>query len=333
MFSFTFLICSERSGSNFLTALMNGHSKISGPPPTHLFRLFGLNAGNYGDLESDDHWETLIHDVVENYRCMLGEWTTSITAQGLAEGTSKRTIGEILRIIYEKEASADGASDIFVKENQTYRFVPFLMAHFPDCRFVYMVRDPRDTAASYVKTDGIPGGVEKAVSIWGEDQSRSLELREQLSGTGRMAFVRYEDILADPFKQLTRLTEFLGLSFEENMLDLKQHSRTLANAERIDAWSNLGGPILTRNSGKYAGTLSEHDVLYTELMSFELMIRLGYQPKLITENRNERNLNRQLEELRPRLSTGRYIIRGPHERLIREKRLAAIERVLSRRLC
>ena len=80
--------------------------------------------------------ETLIEDVVENFQCILGQWTSSITAEQLGTRASRRTVGELLRIIYEKEALSDGASHVFVKENHTYRFAPFLMAHFPGCRFV-----------------------------------------------------------------------------------------------------------------------------------------------------------------------------------------------------
>ena len=150
MKQFTFLLCSERSGSNFITSLLNGHSAISGPPPTHLFRLFGTNRGNYGDLTRDENWNMLVDDVILNFRCQLGSWHTTPTATALKTEAKKRTVAELLRIIYEQEATFDGADHIIVKENHAYRFLPFLLTHFHPCRLLFQVRDPRDVAASWI---------------------------------------------------------------------------------------------------------------------------------------------------------------------------------------
>ena len=39
----TFLICSERGGSNLIGSILNCHSLVSAPPPYHLCRDVGLN--------------------------------------------------------------------------------------------------------------------------------------------------------------------------------------------------------------------------------------------------------------------------------------------------
>ena len=332
MRQFTFLICSERSGSNFITSLMNGHSQISGPPPTHLFRLFGTNRGNYDDLTVDWNWKILIDDVVLNFDCKLGYWQTILTAEELKQQAQKRSVADLLRVIYEKEAGYDGASHVFVKENHTYSFVPFLFANFPGCRFIFMVRDPRDVASSWVRTDSIPGGVEKAVEIWVKDQTASLSLYHQLRDSECIQFIRYEDLVKDAPRVLMQLTDFLGLSYEDGMLEYYEQRRTDINAHLIDAWSNLRKPILSHNTGKYHDILSMPEIRYVELSCYDLMSNFGYSCDLISPCSAINNRHAQLEELRPELTAGSYHIQSDQEREIRGKRLAAIQQVLTRRI-
>ena len=314
-----------------MTSLMNGHSKVSGPPPTHLFRLFGTNRGRYGDLNQDQVWQELSEDVELNFSCKLGSWLTSMTAEELREMARNRSAAALLRALYEKEAEADNASHIFVKENHTYSFAPFLLSGFPDCLFVFLTRDPRDVAKSWVRTVSIPGGVEKAVDVWSRDQAAALDLADQLTDSGRGLVVRYEDLIADTPATLQRVTAHLGLKYEEEMLQFNEDRRTRANAERIDAWANLQKPVISDNAGKYRDVLSEADQRYVELACGPLMKRLGYSCDLETESPEETELGARLDALRPDLNPGGYEIPTAEEQAIREKRLAAIHRVLDRR--
>lgn len=332
MRNFVFLICSERSGSNFITSLLNGHSLVSGPSPTHLFRLFGSNIDNYGDLTKEENWNILLEDFLLNFGCKLGIWHTNITLEELRQKARSRNVAELLRIVYEKEAEYDKASHIFVKENHTYRFAPFLLDHFPECKFVFMVRDPRDVASSWVSTESIPGGVEKAVDTWMVDQSGGLALDQRLRGTDRLLLVRYEDLISDAEQCLQHITSFLGLTYEPQMLEFYQHPRTRMNAEAIHAWANLSKPVVSGNAGKFRKTLSPEDVRYVELQCFDLMKSLGYEPEQVREKPEARDLEQEISALRPVINEGSYIIRGDEEQETRRRRRTAIDCVLERRL-
>ena len=74
--SFTFLLCSERSGSNLITKLMDAHPEVCGPSPTHLFRTFAPNLWRYGSVPEDAGWEALCRDVADYLVSQLGVWST-----------------------------------------------------------------------------------------------------------------------------------------------------------------------------------------------------------------------------------------------------------------
>ncbi len=332
MKNFVFLISTERSGSNFIVSLMNGHPRISGPPPSHLFRLFAGNVSNYGELTRQANWETLVDDCIAAFNAKLGQWSTTSSRDEIIRSADTRTAAEVLRLIYEKEAVFDGATHIFVKENHTDRFVSYLRTNFPGCRFVWLVRDPRDVAASWVRTRGIPGGVENAITAWTGDQDGAQRVFDQLKDSGTILRVHYEDLITNTQQTLEKLVSFLDLSYDERMLSFFREPRTAANANRIEAWANLSRPILCGNSGNYRQVLTQEDQRFTELACGPLMEPLGYACETKITGLSTRRRAIEMDALRPLLSPGGYEIRDAEEQAIRTRRQAAIETVLKRRL-
>ncbi|NQT92999.1 MAG: hypothetical protein HQ559_09570 [Lentisphaerae bacterium] len=63
---FDFLMCSERSGSNLITKVMDGHPEFCGPFPSHVTRTFCHDYCRYCDLADDANWRAL------GYVCQFG---------------------------------------------------------------------------------------------------------------------------------------------------------------------------------------------------------------------------------------------------------------------
>jgi len=328
---FAFLICSERSGSNLITSLMGGHREISGPPPSHLFRLFATNAHRYQPLDDDRNWNAFRIDLLDAFANMLGEWNTAPPASDPQPLPDQRSIAAELQRIYGREAAAEGARISFVKENHCYAFAPFLLASYAGCRFVHQVRDPRDVAASWLATDGIAGGVVKAIDTWVSDQTETLTLVRQLQPSGRAMTIRYEDLLADPEAAARLLCAHLGLAFDPGMLEFFTNERTRRNAASIDAWSNLAKPVMRDNAGKFRSVLSSDDLRYVELRCAGLMGSFGYMPE--TDAGSLGAVERQSEAagLAGSVNPGRpYKLSTGAEKDRRDRRRAVIDRVLSR---
>jgi len=324
---FAFLICSERSGSNLIASLMNGHPRISAPPPSHMFRLFATNAANYGDLARDANWQILIGDVMDAFAHQLGSWNTVPDRDALL--ALDRHVLAPVAALYRAEAARDGAAMSFVKENRTARLAGALMAGLPGCRFVFMVRDPRDVAASYLTTDGMPGGVARGTQVWLGDQKDSLALRDNLAA-GVLHGLRYEDLLADTPGALSRIAAHLGLAYEPAMLAAHRDARTRRNAARIGAWENLARPVLTGNSGKYRDVLTAAEIEYVELSCLRPMQALGYAPEIVTARPADPAA--RIAALEPELRAGSYRLETEAEARIRAARLAVIETVKGRHL-
>ena len=83
------------------------------------------------------------------------------------------------------------------------------------------------------------------------------------------------------------------------------------------------------NSGEFENVLSDAEIRYVELRCGRLMKTFGYA---LRSNDDAVFDPDEVEQLRPHLNVGRYVIDAPAELAIRQRRLLALKRVLERRL-
>lgn len=93
---------------------------------------------------------------------------------------------------------------------------------WPDTRFICLVRDPRDVCRSCVGM-GWYGHPADATPDWLNPIRRWEQTRAKLTDD-RWAEVRYEDLLRDPEKTLTRCTDLLGVRYHPDMLAFHESS-------------------------------------------------------------------------------------------------------------
>lgn len=86
-----------------------------------------------------------------------------------------------------------------------------IRALMPAPRFVLMVRDGRDVAASFLKRYGSP---ESGIERWLE----AGEIILSQAGRHDVMLTRYEDLIGDPRRELERICAFSGIPFDEAML-------------------------------------------------------------------------------------------------------------------
>ena len=252
-----FLICSERSGSNLIRAMLDAHPDISAPQPLHLIRDVIARA------------DTLVHGDREGpvARAMLDHVHDSLHKQfpaAVADAVSARvaasepfTPSQILRSLYDGIATETGSSVVMVKENELHEAAAQIIDAFPDARFIFQTRDPRDYLSSAVtlKSGAFGnkfGSFRNAMQVWAADQKFGLRMLGHF-GPDRVFFQRYEDLVANPEGVLHELCGFLGLPFSPEMLEYHQKENVQEFSSRRDAWRNLARPVTPYPSGRGDG--------------------------------------------------------------------------------
>lgn len=289
---YDFLISSERSGSNLIVAMLDSHPDICAPSPTHLLRRLLFNRFRYGDLQHDENWEKLTDDAAVLLTHQIGKWQTTWTGERIRREVEDRTLASILKKVYFAEAETNNKKRVFIKENQTHKLVLYIVRHFANARFIFLVRDPRDMVASHIYTPGRKGGVMEGARRWKEDQKETLLTISSFSDpvlfdTSRFLVVHYEDILANGEAECSRICDFLSVPYSETMLTYHNHKGIRERAKKTACWENLDKPIMRNNSKKYNKLLSKDQIKYIENYCSAEMEILGYNKEHSKEDVNQ----------------------------------------------
>lgn len=293
--SINFLICSERSGSNLITKILNSHSNICGPSPKHIFNPVLRNLFRYNPLNKDRNWNELLIDIYRLINVNFSTWKKTFSFEELSELSKTGDINNLLRNIFYTEAKENGKQHIFVKENHVYEYLPYLILNFPESKYLYQVRDPRDMALSWKKSKIHVGGIVNGARQWQKDQQNSLKHYFPLKEVRKIKLFKYEDLITTSDIIIKEVIEFLGYQFEEEMLDFHKENLANKNSKRMESWKNLSKPLLKKNMKKYQNELNEGEIKTIERICYFEMKFLGYEPefglsdlkKITTDKLNE----------------------------------------------
>ncbi|MGW0202581.1 sulfotransferase family protein [Nonomuraea sp. NPDC003201] len=180
-----FLLSSVRSGSTLLRVMLNSHSQVHSPIETHFRRLtVGLGTEPVRQaMEALGHTHSDIEHIVWD-RLLHRELTRS-GKPVLAEKTP---------------------SNVFAWRR--------IATCWPDARFLFLLRHPMSIVQSWHEADPERRPMEEAVPRTLSYMTYLEEARTHLDGLT----LRYEDLVADPERELRRLCLFLGVEFEPAML-------------------------------------------------------------------------------------------------------------------
>ncbi len=105
----------------------------------------------------------------------------------------------------------------WVEKTPRHLEVPELITDtWPAARIVRIVRDPRDAAVSLTKVPfGTPSLLTNLSVLARMNEAAADFYRE----SDRVLTVRYEDLVAEPERELRRICEFIGVEYEPGMVE------------------------------------------------------------------------------------------------------------------
>ncbi len=322
---FNFLICSERSGSNLISKIIDAHPDVCAPFPSHMINFISSNLYRYGDLSTDENWGILLEDTAFYLQNKFSEWQSEVTAEMLKDNVEERNLGAIVRYVYETEAKVHGKTSVFIKENHTYRWASFILSHFPDAKFIWLARDPRDMALTW-KELASNGGAVTGARVWKEDQHETMKLYACLKPLGKILSLKFEDLLTDTEDTVQKVCDFLQIPYSGEMLEFHKKTLTSQNSNKMVSWRDLQEPVKKDNFNLYKDKLSESEIRYIEALCKEEMIFLGYSRDF------EENASLEVLEKKALSISYEERVRTDIENEAYEKFWKGIERIKSRHL-
>ncbi len=274
-----FLFGSERSGSNLLRTLLGNHSMVEAPVPGHFFDSFLPFVRHYGDLHVQDNMLALLADMRDLVNHPFSAWDLKATAQDLQAAYAPKGFYGACNALWRAHALQQGKSTFMSKDNHLFSFAFEIKTQWPDAKFLYLYRDPRDQCASWVTTPFHLKSVYEIAMKWEREQRRCLFLHD--THDFQLHFISYEELIGNTPQVMGEALAYCGLPVEEACFQTDP-TRTL-EAGRIRSWENLNKPIMRENKRKYGKVLSTDQVNLVETIAAPHLARLGYLRDTNTE--------------------------------------------------
>lgn len=144
-------------------------------------------------------------------------------------------------LIRQNTDVAPGSGKIWGDKSPSYiGHIPLLKKLYPHSKIIHVVRDVRDYCLSINRAWG--KSPLRAAHRWAELITAAEDAR--LASPEDVILVRYEDLLASPEQELSRVCAFIGIEFESSMLQLQSAVENLGSARGLHA-------IKIDNANKY----------------------------------------------------------------------------------
>ncbi len=237
-----FLIGAERSGTTLLRIMLDHHPELA-------FR----NEFEFAvDLVGDDGSFPPMDDYVRFLRL-----SRTFSMSGF-EIDRQLAYPDLVKSFLEQKRRRDGKRLVGAT---IHRHFHRILTIWPGARFIHLIRDGRDVARSRIR-EGWAGNGWAASHEWVQVEREIDRLIDRV-GPDRVVEIRYEDLLADPESELTRICGFLGLGWSPEMLEFEKDSTYRKPDPRF--------------AQRWRSEASPRQVALIEAVQGEMLARRGYE--------------------------------------------------------
>jgi len=146
---------------------------------------------------------------------------------------------------------------------------------FPEGKFLFMLRDGRDVAASRMRVGDFAQTIEQVAHGWRTQLRRFTRF---LEGHGtRARLVRYEQLVTEPAAELRSLLSFLELPWSDKVLEHNRQSLSIFTSPTGHlSGEQVKAPINTSSIGRFRRDLTGEQVRAFEQVAGDELERCGY---------------------------------------------------------
>ncbi|MBO6783598.1 MAG: sulfotransferase [Alphaproteobacteria bacterium] len=189
-----------KSGTSLLRALLGQHPDVASGLETHWFAI-------------DPRGGTGRHDEPLGQTIDRLAAFFDLDAAAISAATAQTSTGEaFLDALMQLHLEAQGKTRWAEKTPDNILHVDRVFDHWPDARFLHILRDPRDVYVSLANC-GKGGAPDDFAASWSTWIAKG-EAAAQAHGSGRFRTVLYADLVNRPETVMRGLSGFLGLGWD-----------------------------------------------------------------------------------------------------------------------
>lgn len=209
-----------------LQLMLHAHPRIAIPPENRFVLPVYTQRAQFGDLREPENRQKVAELIIgakrrgtlfRDLRLDREEVTELIVSAPPTVGSALATVLQAYAQRFDKPRWGD-------KRPTYHHYLPFIREMFPDGQFIQLVRDGRACVASLKRMPWWKSGTYGAVAEWASAFDNCRRYARTLPADS-FHEIRYEDLVADPDGELTKLCAFLGEEFDEAMTKPKELAR------------------------------------------------------------------------------------------------------------
>lgn len=280
-----FIIGNPRSGTTVFRMMLNANDDLFIPPEcgfaAWLYAKYAdWNGGEeqlnafLADLESARKFETWHVDIAE-LKAYINE-------------KHPETYSEVVFLVYDFYAVKRGIEyKLWGDKNNFYLdYIDTIDKMYPKSKFLYIVRDGRDVACSYIElynknlsskyAPKLPNQIDVIAKEWADNNKKILDSFAKL-GSDRVFSLRYEDLVIQPESILKNICDFLGLTYSSDMLEFYNKPSFDEPGEFLQWKSKLRMGPNASSMKRYEKSFSEDDLKVFDEQAGDMLKHFGYE--------------------------------------------------------
>lgn len=272
-----FIVGAPRSGTTLLQYILRSHPDISLPTgESHFIIPLYRDTAKYGDLnrpqnvrrvlefmyeKSSDFLDTDLHGMNFDIETLTNELVDN----------KCNTMPGIIKYLFEKNAKGEGKPRWGDKTPYYALHIPVILEMFPNAQIVHLIRDGRDCALSLFnrKHDFYIYNTYLAAKYWQQYVDTAHMTGITLSPKQYIE-IRYEDLLNDQRSTTEALCDFLGIKFDESVINFKKSGE--AGKTPL-----LQKGVQKTNAEKWRKSMSQRQICIFESAAGDTLERHGYR--------------------------------------------------------
>ena len=264
-----FVIGMPRSGTKLLRTLLNQHKRIRIPEyETEFLPYLVKNWHNFGDLSDFTNFKKFYDEITRKiYFYYVKKHKNLISCRNWFINCVDYSPADIFETLIRHDLGIENENEIIWgdKSPSYLRHVPLIKQVFPSAIFIHIIRDVRDYCLSINKA--WKKNIFRASQRWKDDIKKFN--KDAMENSVEYLEIKYENLIENTRDSLLKITEFLEIDFDENMLLIPKAIEFVG-----DAKGKLY--IDKKNSNKYLESMSISKRMRIEKITASVLRHYNY---------------------------------------------------------
>jgi Sulfotransferase family len=283
-----FLIGNPRSGTSLLRSVLNAHPNIVIAPECGFAHWLHSKYKTWGEIDAQNRISISQYtkDLINSRKFKTWEISES-TLRNAIEATAPKNYSNLTEMVYKLYKSVHKLHALRWGDKNNYYINHISLLHeiFPKAVYLYIIRDPRDVACSYLNLahknvnspyyPELPTQLSEIVDEWIINNNAATTSFQQLPYSTFYSF-KYEDLVTDTQNTVKSICTFLNEEYDPSMLVPEKQKRAVEPQELMYWKEKLMTPISTSSVGRYKTDLSTAQIDLVENKAQNLLLKHKY---------------------------------------------------------